>query len=341
MGDVSMSNIDDASGHLQEFLNGIHDRTNIPSAELVDEMESDHYLRLWSLLTMAMANAIYSHRDYDDQISLMPLYETVLNIWIKPLGSDVPGRTRVALEKRLRKISVQLYMSWHGLQYGLHVYGQDNPVTLTNVEDDEFVLPLRRKASVTSLSTKVKERTRESSPDHPIDSASQEYMPKVSRMLPTPEPTPSLHSQHSISSSTSTNLVPHQRLQDLASINPQPPLSNSLTRILSHWSTGEDPIQYSWSEAQKSLNQSGVEDEVGLKRQQRLEKRLKRQRQESQGASSQQSSAWLSSSQPQTSQPIQSSSQTVELPPPSRQFEQSSTIAATPKRRKPDRKAGF
>ncbi|MCJ1435456.1 hypothetical protein MMC27_004829 [Xylographa pallens] len=341
MGNVSMSNIDNASGLLQEFLNGIHDRTIIPSTELVDEMESDRNLNIWSLLTMAMANAFYNHRDYDDQISLMRLYETALNMWIKPLGLHVPGRTRVALEKRLRNITVQLYLSCQGLQYGLHVYGQDNPMTITNVEGGEFVLPLRRKASVTSLSTKGKERTRESSPDHPIASASQEYMPKVPRMLPTPEPTPSLHSQHSVSSSTNTNLVSHQRLQALASMNPQPPLSDSLTRILSHWSIGEDPIQYSWSETQQSLNQSDVEDEVGLKRQHRLEKRLKRQRQESQGASSQQSSAWLVSSQPHTSQAIQSSSQMVELPLPGRHFEQINRIAATPKRRKPDRKAGF
>ncbi|MCJ1379015.1 hypothetical protein MMC17_002114 [Xylographa soralifera] len=341
MCNISMSNIDNASGLLQEFLNGIHDKTIKPSAEMSDGIEPDHYLRIWSLLTMTMANTIYDHREYDDQISLMPLYETVLNSWIKPLRSYVPGRTRVALEKRLRMISMQLYLSCKGLQYGSHVYEQDNPATSTNVDDDEFVLPLRRKASATSLSRKGKERTRESSPDHPIDSASQEYLPNVLGMLPTPESTPSLHSQNSVSSIASTDLAPYQRLQALASINPQPPLSDSLTRMLSHWSIGEDPILYNWAETQKTLNQSDAEDEISLKRQHRLEKRLKRQRRESQGASSQQSSAWLFSSQPHTSQAIQSNSQMVELPLPSRHFEQISRNIATPKRRKPDRKAGF
>ena len=341
MGNVSMSNIDNASGLLQEFLNGIHDRTIKPCTVLVDEMETDRLLRIWSLLTIQMANVTYDHKEQDDEVSLMPLYETVLNSWIKPLGPHVPGRTRVALEKRLRKISLQLYLSCQGLQYGLHVFEQDEPMILANVKDNEFVLPLRRRASVTSLSRKGKERTRDNSQDYPVDSASQEYLPNVPRMLPMPEPTPSLHSQYLVSSNTSTNLVPHQRLQALASIKSQPPLSNSSSRILSHWSIGEDPTKYSWAETQKLLNQSDTEDETSLKRRHRLEKRLKRQRQESQGASSQQSSAWLFSSQPHTSQAMQTSSQVVEQPPPSHAFEQATRKATTPKRRRPDRKAGF
>ncbi|MCJ1390445.1 hypothetical protein MMC18_003304 [Xylographa bjoerkii] len=341
LGDISMSNIDNASGLLQEMLNGIHDGTIIPSADLIDEMKLDHYLRTWSLLTMTMANTISAHRDYNDEISLLPLYESVLDSWIKPLRSHVPGRTRVDLERRLRKISMQLYLSCQGVHYGLHIYEQENPTILTDIEDDEFVLPLRRKASATNLPRKGKERTRESSPEHPIDSASQEYLPNVPRMLPTPEPTPSLHSQHSASSITSTNLVPYQRLQALTSIEPQLALSDSLTQLLSHWSIGEDPTQYSWTDTQKLLNQSDAEDEISLKRRQRLEKRLKRQRQESHGASSRQSSAWLFSSQPQTSQAPQSSSQMVELPLPSRHFEQIYRNSTNPKRRKPDRKAGF
>ncbi|MCJ1287053.1 hypothetical protein MMC26_006400 [Xylographa opegraphella] len=340
IGNNSMSNIDNASGLLQEFVNGIHERNIIPSAELVHEIESDHYLRIWPLLTMTMANTIYD-RGYDDQISLMPLYETLLDSWIKPLRSQVPGRARVSIEKRLRKISMQLHLSCHGLQYGSHVNEQDDPTILKNAEDGEFVLPLRRKASVTSLAKKGKERTREISPDRPIDLASQEFLPQVPRVLPTPELTPGLHSQPSVSSFTTPNLIPHQRLEALALINPQPPLSDSLTRILSHWSVGEDPIEYNWAETQKSLPQSDAAIEVSLRRQPRLGKRLRRQGQGSHGASSQQSSAWLFSSQPHTSQAMQSSSQNVEMPLRSRHFEQISRNAIAPKRRKPERKAGF
>ncbi|MCJ1399029.1 hypothetical protein MMC11_002231 [Xylographa trunciseda] len=344
LGDVSIKNIDNASGLLQGFLNGIHDRTIIPSADLVGEMEPDHHLSVRSLLPITMANAFYDHKDYDDETSLMPIYETVLNTWIKPLRSYVPGRTRVDLEKRLRKISIQLYLSCQGLQYGLHVYEHENPTTLTNVEDTEFALPLRRKPSATTFLRKDEEIAQESSQTQPIESANQEYPLNVPAMLPTPEPTPSLHSQHSqnsASSITSTNSAPYRRLQALASIEPQPALSGSLTQLLSHWRIGDDPLQYSWTDTQKSLIQSDAEDGISLKRQQRLEKRLKRQRQESHGSSSQQSSAWLFSSQPQTSQVLQSSSQVVEPPLPNRHLEQMNRNAPTPKRRKPDRKAGF
>ena len=291
---------------------------------------------------MTTSNVVYGYEYYNSKNSLMTLYEMFLDLWIKPLRSNVPARTRVNIEKRLRGISMQLYLSCQGLQCGLHSYEQDRQVDLANVDHDEFDLPLRRKASTISLSTKGKEIVRESSPPQPIEMGSQDYLLNLPRMLPTPEPTPSLHSQHSASSLASTkSTLPHQRLQALALIEPQPALSDSLTQLLGHWSLGEDPIRYNWSETQRLVDTPSDAEEIRLRRQQRLEKRLKRHRQQSLGESSQQSSAWLLSSQPLTSQTLREATQIVEQPLSHLHFEQATKNVNNPKRRKSERKKGF
>lgn len=328
-----MDNPNNASSMLQEFLNGVHEGDIIPDSGEIDDVLLDHRLRIWSLLAPEDPAAIVDRADGDGEVLLLPLYETLLVLWISSLGSNVQGRIRVSVEKRLRTISARLYLSSYGLWYAPDVKEQ-----VAAHSDGERTLPLRRKGSASSSSRKGNDKARDSSPSQPPESESQDLLLSTRACLPTPEPTPSLHSQQSSALDSGSSLSPCDRLRAFAQLRAQPPLTESLTRLISHWTVGADPKVYDWTRIQESLI-AQIDTERGDKRrsQRQLDKHIKRQRVDSQGGSSHPESTRAFSSQAHASRTQAGSSQLAVSPFPYGGFEQITKKSGTPKRRK----AGF
>ena len=149
---------------------------------------------------------------------------------------------RVTLDRILRDIAVQVSLAAHTFSphkdLSLEAQSRDAEGAPTKV----FSLPMRRKASTSSLSrAKGKERA------EPV-SSSPSYPPPSS---PVPEPTPS-----SQTGSRASSLAPttpedpaSQRLRLLASMAPQPALPAKIAGILDHWTVGTDPASYDWAAA--------------------------------------------------------------------------------------------
>ncbi|MCJ1243508.1 hypothetical protein MMC30_000705 [Trapelia coarctata] len=309
---LPMDNVDNASSLLQNLINGIDDGSIVPGTGSTDGIKSEHVQRMLPLSTPAISSVFQNMVDRDDNnVMILPTYETLLNLWISSLGSVVPGRTRVGLEKQVRKISIELYLSLHGLHHGPNAFAM-NETAVSVRFSDKINLPFRRRRSAESLSRKSKARLRGSSPfRQPTAEGSQ---PR-NLMLPTPEPTPSHASQPPESPSANIRQTPYDRLKTLVPLKSQPALSESLSKLVDQWEIGLDPGEYDWDNTQPYLSSQseadGPDAEIIRRRRQRREKRLKRHHQESLGASTQSDSRNYFSSQPQVPQVPPSSQVTV------------------------------
>jgi hypothetical protein len=297
-----MDNVDNASSLLQNFVNGIDDGSIVPGPRSTWEDDSGQQQRILQLSTPSVSSAFHDNSDHDSNILVLPTYETLLNRWISSLGSSVPGRTRVSLEKQVRQISIELYLSLHGLHYGPEVFATDNATGPIGF-NDEINLPIRRRHSAESLTRTSKERPRSSSP---LRQPTAELPYRGKGMLPTPEPTPSQMSQPPESSSANSRQTPYERLKTLVPLKPQPGSSDSMSSLVDQWEVGLDPNDYGWENPQQYLGSQseadGPDAESIRRRRQRREKRLKRHHQESMAASSQTDSRNYFSSQPQVPQ---------------------------------------
>ena len=265
----------------------------------------DDRLRHIPLLTPATHTPIDRSGDNEIDLPLLPMYEKLLNLWITTLASRIPSRTRVALDKRLRQVSADLYLSAHALHYGPPMSGVLEPASPASVEN-KLSLPLRRKGSLPRFSGKHKENDGSSSP-FPMEEL--ETPQSVSAMLPSPQATPSLHSHRSESPATEPGYSPYQQLQMLTILQPQASLSEPVKKLISHWELGEDPEYYDWrSMQQRSDPQDSAGDEA-QRRRHRGEKRRKRQQDGSHATSSRTGPPVSSNTQPETPLRHQASSQ--------------------------------
>ena len=304
-----MDNLDNASSLLQSFVNGIDEGGGVPGIGSAGEEDSGQQHRVLLLSTPSISSAFQNKIDRDNNVLILSSYEALLNLWISSLESSVPGRTRVGLEKQVRKIAIELYLSLHMLHHGPNVSAAGE-ATASIGFNDEINLPFRRRHSAERLSRKNKERRRGSSPLGPP--APDVAQPRQA-MLPTPQPTPSQTSQRPASASAKSGETPYERLKTLVPLKPQPALSNTLLRLVDQWEIGLDPYEYDWDNTQQYLSSQsdadGPDAESARRRRQRREKRMKRYHQESVGASSQPDSTNYFSSQPQIHVNLPSSSQ--------------------------------
>lgn len=237
--------------------------------------------------------------------SLSHIYDSLLSSWISPLPEMVPSRVRIAAEKNVRRIALQLYLAGLGVHVGSRE--REDQVVIQEPPRPSFDglsnLPLRRKSSLQRLSVKRLEKGRERSSSPLVSSQISEdtgFMPAFPGYLPTPGNTPSLRSKSP--SVFGTEDPACQRLRALASLAPQPVLPTSASNILRHWSEGSDPATYDFEATERSI-QAELEpeipvDEATAKKRQRIENRLKRQRERSMASSSQPEPTRLRASQP-------------------------------------------
>ena len=245
---------------------------------------------------------------------LSSIYEILIQTWIVPLSRQIPGRVRIALEKLLRDMTGQICLASYSLRIDLTTRGEEEKSQSESLEAGApFVLPVRRRASVTNLDMgkgKGKERADAVISPPPVSSQMSEdagFMPSSAfAALPTPEPTPSLRSRSSVSSLAGSEDPASHRLRAYVDLTPQPALPANLSNLLGHWQSGVDPAKYDWEAVQQAtITADASEDESQSRLRRRAEKRRKRQRESTVGPSSQPEPKRLGGSQPQQGEDTQ------------------------------------
>ena len=246
-----------------------------------------------------------------DTAELSSIYESLIQTWIVPLSRQIPGRVRIALEKLLRDMTGQICLASYSMRIDLTTSKEEKDQPAGLEAGAPFVLPVRRRASASSLGKgKGKERADAVISPPPVSSQMSEdadFMPSSAfAALPTPEPTPSLRSRSSVSSLAGSEDPASQRLRAYADLAPHPALPANLSNLLGHWQIGVDPAKYDWEAAQQAtITADGSEDESQTRLRRRAEKRRKRQRDNTVGPSSQPEPKRLGGSQPQQGQDTQ------------------------------------
>lgn len=225
-------------------------------------------------------------------LSLLNIYNHIVEDWITPLSSSVPGKVRLAKEQLARRAAAEIALASRAM------YVEEIPLqsVLDSQEAQMWDIPVRgsrQDSSQTLLG---------SSP-----------MPEShSQIFPTPSATPSVTTGLSFSSSIAALEV--YRLNKYTTFSKPAPITvpRPLNRILSHWTVGSDPADYDWILMSRRIFQldEEIDEEMTEKdrarMQRRAERHIRRQRREaaaSQAAqlASSQAPEIISASQPQRS----------------------------------------
>lgn len=313
-----IEDIDAASTKLQSFVASIERISEGGRNNIREKLEDP--LQGSKIITPQLITALGTQTHSDQDLSFSQIYDSLAKSWISTLSKEIPGRVRGAIEKRLREIATYIYFASFGVLFNAKSveYENGDRKQETVLVEPQFNLPVRRKRSLPSLpvNTLTNPLGRFLSPldssqiseDTGLMLPSSTPSQLLAPTLPTPEMTPSLRSRSSISSiGTAVEDAASERLRVLASLTPQPALPASASDILRHWTEGMNPDEYDWEAIQDSIeaerqDPGDVEDEMNAKKRQRLEKRLKRQRENALGSSSQPPPTRAGESQPSPTQ---------------------------------------
>ena len=227
----------------------------------------------------------------------------------------MPSRTRIFVEKQLRNLTVQLCLADYAIHSDSTEQKGETVLDEAPAIGAEFSLPVRGRGSAGNIQKGKQPSIR--SPSPPVSSLLPEGVnfPPSSplRALPTPEPTPSIHSQSSVTSIAED--PSSRRLRAYADLMPQLALPAQISKgWFSHWHLGTDPALFDWEVAEQTFASDHEEQlEAYAKQRERAEKHRKRRREPTFGSSSQPLPKRHSGSQPeQIGEKAQSSSQATE-----------------------------
>ena len=335
---ISVVDIDKAATVFADFLGDI---AGIASGEDKNTNDEGKRLHISNVLTRSMMTAL----GLREPLQLSDVYDRLIKAWIAPLPSSIPGRTRIALEKVLRDVVMQISLS----SYYVRV-NQVPTVDEQTVHGDRtnprlpFVLPVRRRVSVTNL---------EMNKQPVATSSSALGSPQASQGDPSLRPSPppahliskSMQSQQRggpASSLVESEDIASLRLKVLASLKPQPALPTRMSNLLHQWDLGADPAAYDWEAAQRAFNiGEESEDEARTKQRQRVEKRRMQQTLDMAMPSSQPPPKRVSGSQPQSAHETQVSSQQTQDMVIQSQVEPGRFGGRSDQVKRPKRKKGF
>ena len=326
------TDIDDTSSQLLEILRPVANRDG-----------TGHECQPMEL--KELSSPAFLGLDVDSQGDLFPLalslantYDHLIETWLRPLPSAIPGRIRTARAKTLRRVALILYLARIGVRLRLR---SDKP-TATKIFQVEFPsgqleLPDRQRDGLESSSAKGKGKLQEvfSSPPQSsqisVDTGFlaanrlEQNDPKIQASRPTPNPSPT-RATSSATLPRSENEDPAcVRLRQYTTVNSQPPLPAPMSRILSHWIQGTDPAQYDWDSTTRPMGAPSGPEPTQYKVQQKLKARRERLLQHRHGlvakSHSQSNPEQFGASQPQLFIPGQGSSQLAEKAGPMSQPE--------------------
>ena len=133
-----------------------HDLLNSIDEVRLDEQETKFTQQLKSLTlsTPEVMQILQSNIDEDQTTLLLPIYESLLRKWVSSLPEDVPSHFRVLQENIVRQVSIQLFLTSHGVQpvrsNTLVANQPDDP----NFEATSFALPVRKRRRSSSAEIK-------------------------------------------------------------------------------------------------------------------------------------------------------------------------------------------
>jgi len=271
--------VDDLDNATERFTSILHSRESDETTARDEAVAGAFETRPVSL---AGAKLTFLPDSTDHEPSLIAVYDTIVNHWLTPLSSRVPGRVRLAKEQLARQIAAEVCLASCGLRSPVAPDSQDE--TMLDVDDAHQMQLI-------------------SSP-----------LPQSSFPTPSPTATPSLTTATSLSSHPSTMASPeYMRLQKYAKFSSErtvpAPLSKVLSHKLAHWSLGGNPHEYDWLAVQRQQQKEAEEESADLtvreraRIKRRAEKHLEKQRRETQKAktmelASSQAPEILSASQP-------------------------------------------
>ena len=282
---LNISDLDSTSQSLHSFL-----RRTIRTGLLEDELSSDIDslpLRCEVLNIHSLSSITLRHSSQTDDMGLVDIHNRFVKYWVTSLPSKTPSRIRINLNRILRIIALQVYLSTHGIKYTAPGLPAEPELPQLGMAIDFPALAVRSKAPITPESSqaakelKGEEEKSQQEQSHPIN------LPEAS--LPTPALSRAASSQRSISLNATVPDEAYTRLSALAHLDFQPALQSIGQRLLSHWEVGVDPSAYDWVakkelHEQEDLDAQIAGDPKALKQKRRREKRLKRHLESSQRA---------------------------------------------------------
>jgi len=339
---------------MQDILKSVRDREDNGDANVYTELKD---LSLPGLLGLE----VYDHGDQIPAgVPLANTYDYLIDHWLRPLSSRIPGRARMAREKILRRVVLALCLA----RIGVCVREDRSPAAIkVDLRLDQLQLPVRQKNDIDTSSRKGKGRQPEALSSPPpssqlsvdtgfvVEVNLKNSEQNIQASLTTPDPTPSVHSTSSVSSLMAEGEDPAcARLRQYTTLESRPHLPSSISKLLSHWVIGADPAHYDWETAERSLHLTSdtesAEDDNRVKIRHRREQRLKQRRGVMAGSASQPNPSRLWASQPQHMESIQGSSQMVDDVVPMSQVERGAfggrqTSSEHAAKRRKRRAAGF
>lgn len=236
-----MPQINKVSNAIQETLNTIFEGT-YQSQSLSDKLNDNldyKQLRSSQLLASEMLQSMHDPSSESEQrgsdLLALSVYEALLNAWIVPLNADVPGRTRIMLERELRNIAVQLTISFHGVQ-AMSKHGSEMEALVSDpIAGDDLILPIRRKASLQGRQAthSMQPITQSKSFDLHRKMNSQ-YRSNTSQAV-------------MVSEGEVTRAQPLLgTLRNYTTTAEPKKIRPSSTKVLNQWRVGEDPARFDW-----------------------------------------------------------------------------------------------
>ena len=226
-----------------------------------------------------------------NQLNLPKLYSCFIDNWLVSIAISVPSKTRVAIEKTIRNVAIEVYLASVGVQ--VRPAEVENQGHDPNPQGQSLELTLRTKDSGSSQANDRTGKGKGREVGH--DSAST-IPPSSASASSVRSQTPSSDSQAGAVDEASV------RLQAYANLNVQSALPSSMRKLLSEWTLGTDPTLYAWQAVSQTCFEDEEDSASAASGSVRRHARKPRQREKDPG-SQQSQSLGVSASQPTFSKP--------------------------------------
>ena len=287
--------IDTASASTKKWL----ESTKLLQPE-IERSNVDDSSRMGSapIMTDTLSETLLGVHAMKENHQLLDVYQRLIESWISPLSPEVPNRVRVQMEKTIRHIATQLFLAKYIMRPSPYALPEEHTeITEDSLPDfsKRLNLPVRAKQA-TSRSSSQPQLIRLSPSPQPSSQLSEhaEYTTRhypPHRANPPHIPTPPPSTPNSTASTVEALDPASLRLGALTTLIRQPLLPPSLSKVLIHWTIGQDPTTYDWVATEAALGDlsetEGTESDVTFKKTLRRDKRRKRSRGETVGSMSQ------------------------------------------------------
>ena len=211
--------------------------------------QEDVYEKAMTVEPYLMRPSPFTNEDDTSLNGSMPelsnIYDKIVDLWVSCLPKQTPGPARLAKERIVRNIAMELHLS------SLALFARKKSVLMPKLATPQpgadFVLPVRGKPSLLghTESQGVQGSSVEPNSSMPKSTAAPNMTPDDTSMPSVPTEDPAI-----------------SRLRGYTiSIKSQPPPGTTRSAILAHWpsSPGADPSKYSWE-----ATRTAVTDDEGL-----------------------------------------------------------------------------